>query len=476
MPKNLIETGRAQVCEVQLLKKDGTRFWARIETVLAEGEDEKPQQRVIIIDITEKKALAEAAMAAEKLARQRADTLLSLYSAAPQLTDQELYELALDKAVQITASEHGIFHIISDDQKTILLTTRNNAALKGCSAPTDIHYPTDDAGNLANFERLKSPVVYNDFSIYPGQKGFPKGNSPIGRFMGVPVMENGEVKLIFGVANKREDYNDADIAQLQLAGNELYKIIRQRRSDKALKEMADKATAANEAKSRFLATMSHDLRTPLNAVIGFSELLLIEPASKDLGSNQKESIKIIADAGRHLLNIVTGLLNLSAIESGRIILKKETIDLKTMLEDISKQYVLLAGQKGIKWCCDVNLTKPVLADRHRILEVLNNLVSNALKFTQPGGSITLGAWESKDEVTIFVKDTGTGIGKEDLERIFLPFEQGECPGVYKQGKSLGLGLAICRKFVDLHGGKLVVESATGEGSCFTVILPNTAEV
>jgi PAS domain S-box-containing protein len=264
--------------------------------------------------------------------------------------------------------------------------------------------------------------------------------------------ENGELEKVIT--------NFSDITQQKLAAEDL------RRAKEAAEE-------ANQAKSRFLATMSHDLRTPLNAIIGFSELLLLKSSDENPQPIQKEKEKLeqIARSGDHLLNLVELLLDLSAIESGKIALNKEMIDLNAMLGELSKTYEMLAAKRGIRWFYEVDIAKNIFIDQHRLTEVLNNLVSNAIKFTQPTGSIILGGRENRSEVAIFVKDTGCGIEEADLERIFIPFEQSEQPVAPPKGKGMGLGLSICRKLVELHGGKLTVESAKGEGSCFTLTLP-----
>jgi PAS domain S-box-containing protein len=233
----------------------------------------------------------------------------------------------------------------------------------------------------------------------------------------------------------------------------------------------EEAEAANLAKSRFLASMSHDLRTPLNAVIGFSELSLFDSTEGSLSQRHKDYIKLIADAGYHLLHLVEGLLSISAIEIGKIKLNKEKTDLKLMIQDICKTYELFASKGGIKFLTDLQITQDVWCDKHRIVEVLNNLVNNAIKFTAAGGSITLSAHEDEKEVTIFVKDTGIGIEQEHFEKIFKPFEQIKSASSGKNVKSVGLGLAISRQLVELHGGKMGVESKIGEGSCFYFTLP-----
>ena len=231
------------------------------------------------------------------------------------------------------------------------------------------------------------------------------------------------------------------------------------------------AEAANQSKTKFMAAMSHDLRTPLNAIIGFSELTLLDSAEEDLGQRQRENIQRVADAGHHLLKLMEGLLNISAIEAGKVSLKIEAVDLGSMLEHLAETYKFLSSERGINLVCECGVTRKVFVDQNRLREVLNNLVSNAMKYTPRQGTITLGAYEEGNNTIIFVRDTGTGIEQHDLERIFKPFEQSKAPAIASGGKSLGLGLTISRHLVELHGGKLSVESVGGKGSCFYFNLP-----
>ena len=170
--------------------------------------------------------------------------LLRLYEEAPQLTDKELYEYVIEQTVRLSASTIGFFHLVAEDQKTVTLTTWNGEALKNCTASYQTHYPIEQAGNWVDCFRLKRPVIYNDFSNSPHQKGLPEGHAPVRRFMSIPVVEGDKVRIIFGVGNKTEEYDEYDVLQTQLVANELQRIIKQRLSERALKE------AKNELEER----------------------------------------------------------------------------------------------------------------------------------------------------------------------------------------------------------------------------------
>ena len=166
--------------------------------------------------------------------------LLELYRKALSLPEKELYEYFLDHAVNLTKSKIGFFHFVSDDQKTITLTTWNKEALRSCTANYDTHYPLKQAGNWADCVRIKRPIVYNNFSESPNKKGFPEGHVQITRMLSMPIMEEGKVRAIFAVGNKAALYSEDDVVQLDLVANELNKIIRQRRAEGELRESKEK--------------------------------------------------------------------------------------------------------------------------------------------------------------------------------------------------------------------------------------------
>ena len=166
--------------------------------------------------------------------------LLGLFAKAPALTDKELYDMALDIAVKITDSKIGFFHLVSDNQQEISLTTWNDEARKNCTAVFDNHYPLDQAGNWSDCIRQKKPVVYNDYPSSVNRKGLPEGHAPVCRIMSIPVVHDEKVRLIFGVGNKSSDYTELDEIQIQEVANELYKILEKREVEQALKESEDR--------------------------------------------------------------------------------------------------------------------------------------------------------------------------------------------------------------------------------------------
>ena len=167
---------------------------------------------------------------------ERTTLLLELYLQAPKLSDKELYDYVLDKAIDLTGSAIGFFHLVAEDQKTIILTTWNSEALKGCTAAYNTHYSIEEAGNWVECIHQGKPIIYNDFPNSPNQKGLPEGHTPLKRFMSIPVMEDDKIHYLFGIGNKPEDYEERDVVSIQLIANELSNIMRQRNADKALKE------------------------------------------------------------------------------------------------------------------------------------------------------------------------------------------------------------------------------------------------
>jgi len=237
-------------------------------------------------------------------------------------------------------------------------------------------------------------------------------------------------------------------------------------------EIADKSRqleAASQHKSEFLANMSHELRTPLNAIIGFSEVLA-EKMFGDVNDKQAEYLHDILESGRHLLSLINDILDLSKIEAGRMELEEAQFDLPQAIENALTLVRERALHRGIALhhAIDERIAE-IRADERKVKQVLLNLLSNAIKFTPEGGRIEVRAASTDRMVEVSVMDTGIGIATEDQAAVFEEFRQ--VGTADKKAEGTGLGLALSRKFIELHGGKIWVHSEVGRGSTFTFTLP-----
>ncbi|MEK6191896.1 MAG: HAMP domain-containing sensor histidine kinase [Chloroflexota bacterium] len=226
--------------------------------------------------------------------------------------------------------------------------------------------------------------------------------------------------------------------------------------------------AASRHKSEFLANMSHELRTPLNAIIGFSQVLKQQMYGA-LNAKQADYVDDVLSSGQHLLNLINDILDLAKVEAGRMELQPTTFALPGILENAMLMVRERAIRQGVGLSAAIDPSVGLLeADERKIKQILFNLLSNAVKFTPGGGQVTLAATVVEDQVEISVRDSGIGINAEDQVRIFEEFYQ---VGTAQTHEGTGLGLALTRRLVELHHGRLSVESEPGVGSTFTVALP-----
>jgi len=231
------------------------------------------------------------------------------------------------------------------------------------------------------------------------------------------------------------------------------------------------ARSAHEAKSRFLAAVSHELRTPLNAILGFSDVLAGEYFGRLENDRQREYVGLIRQSGAHLLSVVNTMLDMSKIEAGRYELIAEPFAMAEALEACRAMLDLSAREKGITLTSRASRgLGEIVADRRALQQILINLAGNAIKFTGPGGVVSIDAMLSGGEVVISVSDTGIGIAPEKLEFIGQPFMQVE--NAYTRSyEGTGLGLSLVKGLVALHGGRFEITSRPGEGTVVTVSLP-----
>jgi signal transduction histidine kinase len=245
------------------------------------------------------------------------------------------------------------------------------------------------------------------------------------------------------------------------------------RNVRLFSELQDKSvqlSVANEHKSEFLANMSHELRTPLNAIIGFSEVLG-DRMFGEVNAKQAEYLEDIHSSGKHLLTLINDILDLSKIEAGKMDLELSPLDMETALGDAITLLRDRATRNSV--VIELQCITPIgtwIADVRKFKQIMVNLLSNAVKFTPSGGRVIVRAEQHAGDVRIAVSDTGIGIKPEDRALIFEAFRQASGDHL-KKSEGTGLGLALTRRFVELHGGQLTLQSEPGRGSTFEFNLP-----
>lgn len=397
----------------------------------------------------------------------RLQAMFAMSQQADQLDERALLQLGIDEAVRLTGSEIGYLHFVNDDQETLELVTWSTGTLRICDAAYDEHYPVSQAGIWAETVLTRQPAMHNDYPSIPRRRGYPENHVPLIRHMGVPVIENGKVKMVLGVGNKPSDYDDSDLHELQLVGDDLWRIVMRRRAEAALATAKEAAEEASQAKSAFVANVSHEIRTPMNAIIGLTHLA--RQSTNDPGMRDK--LGKVSEAAQHLLSIINDILDISKVEAGKLALERADFELKRVFDNTLTLVAEKIEHKGLSLEQEIDPRLPDLlrGDPLRLGQVLLNFLGNAAKFTDRGKIAMAARWLAEDEAGILVRfevrDTGIGIAPEAQVRLFEAFEQADSSTTRRYGGT-GLGLAISRRLATLMGGEVGVESQLGQGSTF----------
>ena len=384
-----------------------------------------------------------------------------------------LMQRAVDSVVDILGVEYGAVLEHADPQSDQLILQANSGWMA-----TELGKPlasTDPTG-LAGYALQRSePVIYEDLA-QEARFRVPARLLAQSVKSGITVQIPGDPRpfgLISGQTRLQRAFTLDDAFFLQALGNVLGAAIDRHRAEDTVRRAQQSAVQANNAKLDFLSRMSHELRTPLNAILGFSQLLELER----LDGGQRESVEQITRAGRHLLELVNEVLDISRIDSGHIALAPEALAMDELLREALDLIRPLADARDIELIPGPGCTQPgvfVLADRQRLRQVLLNLLSNAVKYNRDAGSVTLDGGPSPDgqHLRISVSDTGVGITPANLARLYTPFERLGAENTNVEGS--GMGLALSKRLVETQKGELSVESEPGVGTTFRVDLPTAA--
>jgi signal transduction histidine kinase/CheY-like chemotaxis protein/CHASE3 domain sensor protein len=297
----------------------------------------------------------------------------------------------------------------------------------------------------------------------------------LGPVITIPMVSGGVVEgSLTAVRHTGETaFGPADLVRAQLIAAPLASAVRVARLFEDLRNANNQLLDANRHKSIFLTNMSHELRTPLNAILGFSELLRDEKTGRFDASTQHRFLDQIHTSGQHLLGLINDILDLSKVEAGQMDLHLETVALAESIRSVMSTIEPLARTKDITLDSESGPGLNLTADPIKLKQMLLNLVSNAIKFTPKAGRVSIRTREVDAWIEIAVTDSGIGIAKADLDRLFTEFQQLDA-GYGRQQEGTGLGLALTKRFAELHGGEVKVRSVPGEGSTFVLRLPVAA--
>jgi signal transduction histidine kinase len=397
-----------------------------------------------------------------------AKQLLGAFSVtvAQRVGDDELHLAALS-----SVSEAGDKYDENAEEFVQQVATETGPALAEARRTTRIQ---KGEGVLGQTAITLEPVQVPDITVsgaYAGRLRETLIESGVRAILAVPMVREGHLIGSLAVTrNRAGDFPAETIELLRTFATQSALAIQNARLFREIEEKSRELEAASRHKSEFLANMSHELRTPLNAVIGFSEVLL-QRMFGQLNDKQDEYLKDIYASGQHLLSLINDILDLSKIEAGRMELTPAPFHLPSALDNAVTLVRERAARHGIamELTLDPELAD-LVADERKVKQVVLNLLSNAVKFTPEGGRISLKASRTDGAVEIAVSDTGIGIAREDQATIFEEFRQVGTDETRKQ-EGTGLGLTLAKKFIELHGGRIRVDSELGRGSTFSFTLP-----
>lgn len=365
----------------------------------------------------------------------------------------------------------GIFRTTPDGR--YLSVNPAGARMWGYASPEEMVQSITDMGRQIyvdprDRERFKDVMEKNGYVEGFEAEFFTKDGSKIWASMNARAVRDDSGTMLYYEATS-ENITKRKIAERELSEYRLHleDLVRERTQE--LERAKEAAEGADRVKSAFLATMSHELRTPLNSIIGFTGILL-QGLVGELNEEQKKQLGMVRNSAHHLLSLISDVLDISKIEAGQLKVAHEPFDLPASITKVAQSVKPLAEKKGLALTIDVGAGVGVVtSDARRVEQVLLNLLSNAVKFTEEG-HVAVSCQSSADEVSIRVSDTGIGIRREDMHKVFEPFLQIDT-GLSRKYEGTGLGLSICRRLVRLLGGDIELESVWGQGSVFSFSLP-----
>ena len=450
--------------EFHNLKKNGESYWASA-TISPVRDTEGTITHFVGIqeDITDRKAM-------EQSLEKRINELSILNQSSDDLiTNESLDNILLDTiqyCKNLSNSQIGVIAIYQNENLQVYDSSMNQLN----SVPRNI----DEVTGIWGYSILRSEgVILNnpkeDYRCYPGsEEALSQDCEELENILSVPIQFETKSLGVIYLGNKPEDFDQEDYELVEVIANNLSsQLVRIQQQDQ-LEKQNKQLKQLDELKSRFLVTATHELRTPVTAILGYIDFM-VSPHGPKLDDPIKNDLSVVLRNAKRLVVLTNDLLDIQRIETGRLQIHIEEMDIVSVFLDGVEELERLIKEKGQKLVTDIPDSLIMQGDSTRMSQVFINLIRNANKFTPEGGEVKVSISSSDSEVAVTVKDSGIGISVEDQERLFTPF-----PGINHglNVSSSGLGLSICKGIVDLHGGKIWAESdGPGKGTTFTFTAP-----
>ncbi|HUP93927.1 MAG TPA: ATP-binding protein, partial [Burkholderiales bacterium] len=471
MPIRAIQAGAARIAAGKLDQSISVHTGDELETLAGEFNDMAKQLREYYAGL-ERKVDERTRDLTESLEQQTATSeVLKTISRSSFDLSRVLEELVAG-TVKLGRAQAGALYMRQPSGGYILRIAHSpNAELREVleSRANDLDAETATATGRAVLSRQ---IVQIDDLNSQGTRRWR--DMPFRTALAAPIVREGElIGVIVALKTATERFADKQIAVISTFADQAGIAIENVRLFNEIQNKSRQLELANRHKSEFLANVSHELRTPLNAIIGFSEVLR-ERMFGEINPKQTEYLEDIHSSGKHLLSLINDILNLSKIEAGRMELELSAFNLQQAIQNSLSIVRDRANAQGVSLAID--LAPEIgewVADERKVKQIMMNLMSNAVKFTPQGGTVTVRAARTRAGVEISVTDTGVGIARDHLELIFEAFRQVGADYL-RRAEGTGLGLALTRKFVELHGGTVSVASELGKGTTFTFTLPEKA--
>lgn len=411
-----------------------------------------------------------------KFNKERLETLVQI-NQMHEFSVEEISDYVLEKAVELTGSTLGLLNYVSEDNGAATPSPWSKSVIKKPEDEKPEHFLIKNTEIWTETFRKKTPVIINDYSLSPqAKKDCLEEYVELRRVLVVPVFDEDNIVLLSAVANKEEAYDETDVNELTLLMGGMWNHIKAKLAAEELRKAKEKAETANVQlrelnanKDTFFSIIAHDLRGPLSSLHELTQLIEenLDSYSQD---DLKELIVFQKTAAEILYKLLENLLTWSRVQRGMIVYQPQHIDIKWLVNRAIDLLKVQAEGKRITLQSLIQEQMFLYADVNMVDTLIRNLISNALKFTHSGGTVKVSARQDEHEIEVAVSDTGVGIEAENLQKLFRIDARYKRAGT-AQEEGTGLGLILCKEFIERHHGKIWVESQVDKGSVFRFTLP-----